>query len=470
MTFDRRLFLKGAGALGLSTIGTSLTSFSVAQSADTTGYKALVCVFLLGGMDGNDTLLPFDDPSYERYGQIRESLLNLYAAQPGGSSRDQSRLLELAPANAADFGSRQFALPEQLSGIKNLFDNGNAAIVANVGPLIEPVDAQQFSLGTADVPARLFSHNDQQSTWQSSSPEGAQLGWGGLFGDAVFNAGAASEPDFVTMTSLGNEVFLTGNVIQPFNLGVAGPVEVSALEFFENAAADGGDAEAARLIRDHFRAMDFNRSNLFERDMASAMQGAIDINESFNEALEMGIPLATQFPGSFLGAQLRSVAETISIRNTLFVNRQVFFVAIGGFDTHDNQADDLPGLHTEIDQAVTAFYNAMVELGTVDEVTLFTASDFGRTLAVNGDGTDHGWGNNHFVVGGAVNGGQIYGQVPEYDFGHSQDAGNGRFIPTLAVDEYAATLGRWFGLTEEELRAALPNLVNFSGRSPLSFV
>ncbi|MEO1029703.1 MAG: DUF1501 domain-containing protein, partial [Pseudomonadota bacterium] len=426
--------------------------------------------FLLGGMDGNDTLLPFDDQSYERYSEIRESLLNLYAAQPGGSSRDQARLLELAPANAADFGTQRFALPEQLTGIKDLFDNGNAAIISNVGPLIEPVDRDQFNLGTADVPARLFSHNDQQSTWQASNPEGAQLGWGGLFGDAAFNAGAASEPDFLTLTSLGNEVFLTGNVIQPFNLGLAGPVEVTALEFFEDQAAQGGDAEAARLIRDHFRAMDFNRSNLFERDMAGAMQGAIDTNDAFNEARSNGIPLATQFPGSFLGAQLRSVAETISIRNALFVNRQVFFVGIGGFDTHDNQADDLPGLHTQIDQAVTAFFSAMQELGTVDDVTLFTASDFGRTLAVNGDGTDHGWGNNHFVVGGAVNGGQIFGQVPPYDFGHDQDAGNGRFIPTIAVDEYAGALGRWFGLTEAELLQALPNLVNFSGRPPLGFV
>lgn len=469
MTFNRRLFLKGAGALGLSTVGTSLTNFT-AHAADTTGYKALVCVFLLGGMDGYDTLLPLDNENYDSLASIREALFNQYAALPGGSSREQNRILELAPDNAASFGSRRFGLPEQMPGLKNLFDSGDAAIVANVGPLIEPVDRDGFNQQTATLPQRLFSHNDQQSTWQSSQPEGAQLGWGGQFGDAVFNSGGASSPDFITLTSLGNEVFLTGQRVRPFNLGIAGPVEVTALEFFEDRAANGMDEQAAALLRSHFRQMEFNRSNLFETDMASAMRGAIDSNDSFNAAREMAIPLSTQFPGSFLGSQLRAVAETISIRSTLLVNRQVFFVGIGGFDTHDNQVQDLPGLHTQIDQAVTAFYSAMQELGTTDEVTLFTASDFGRTLAINGDGTDHGWGNNHFVVGGAVNGNQIYGTPPPYSFGHGQDAGSGRAIPTIAVDEYAAAMGRWFGLTEAELQQALPSLPNFAGRPPLGFI
>lgn len=469
MTFNRRLFLKGAGALGLSTIGTSLTNFT-ARAADTTGYKALVCVFLLGGNDAHDTLLPLDDENYDSLAGIRAALFDQYAALPGGSSREQNRILELDPANAAGFGSRRFGLPEQFSGIKNLFDNGQAAIVANVGPLIQPVDREEFQLGTTALPQRLFSHNDQQSTWQSSQPEGAQLGWGGQFGDAVFASGGAASPDFITMTSLGNEVFLTGQQISPFNLGTAGPVEVNALEFFEDRAENGMDEQAAALLRAHFRQRDFGRSNLFERDMADAMRGAIDTNDVFNAAREMAIPLSTEFPGSFLGAQLRSVAETISIRNTLLVNRQVFFVAIGGFDTHDNQVQDLPGLHTEIDQAVTAFYQSMVELGTAEEVTLFTASDFGRTLAINGDGTDHGWGSHHFVVGGAVNGNQIYGDPPPYSLGHSQDAGSGRLIPTVAVDEYAAALGRWFGLSEAELQLALPSLPNFAGRPPLGFI
>ena len=440
-----------------------------AHAADTTGYKALVCVFLLGGNDGHDTLLPFDSPSYDRYAEIRAPLLDQYAALAGGSSRQRSRLLELAPSNSADFGTRQFALAEQLSGIKALFDNGRAAIVGNVGPLIQPIERTAFEAQSAPIPKRLFSHNDQQSTWQSSKPEGAQVGWGGQFGDAVFAAGAATEPDFVTITSLGNEVFLTGDLIKPYQLGLRGPVEIDSLAAFEARADRGLDTVAAERLREHFKAMNFSRSNLFERDFASAMSNALDVNERFNEAQASAPQLSATFPQSFLGTQLRSVAETISLRNALLVNRQVFFVALGGFDTHADQVQDLPSLHSELDGAVSAFYQSLVEMGVENDVTLFTASDFGRTLAINGDGTDHGWGNHHFVIGGAVNGGQIYGQIPPYDFGHDQDAGSGRLIPTTSVEEYAAVFGRWFGLNDSELRTALPNLDSFSA-SPLGFV
>ncbi|MEO1323872.1 MAG: DUF1501 domain-containing protein, partial [Pseudomonadota bacterium] len=173
-------------------------------------------------------------------------------------------------------------------------------------------------------------------------------------------------------------------------------------------------------------------------------------------------PFNTAFPGNFLGQQLQAVANTIAIRNSLLVTRQVFFVAIGGFDTHSNQVNDLPGLQSEIDGGVVAFYQAMQELGLGSDVTLFTASDFGRTLAINGDGTDHGWGSHHFVIGDAVQGGQIYGDMPPYEIGHDQDAGNGRLIPTTSVEQFAEPLGRWFGLNNSEIAAALPNLSNFA--------
>lgn len=468
MKLDRRLFLQGASALGLTGLASGLTRFQ-ASAADTSGYKALVCVFLLGGNDGHDTLFPFDTASYDRYAEIRAPLLDQYASLPGGSTRDRSRLLELSPSNSGDFAGRQFALPEELSGIKSLFDGGRAAIIANVGPLIQPIERAAFEAQSAPIPKRLFSHNDQQSTWQSSKPEGAQVGWGGQFGDAVFTAGAASEPDFVTITSLGNEVFLTGDLIKPYQLGLRGPVEIDTLETFERRAANGGNTQAAEQLRAHFKAMNFSRSNLFERDFAAAMSNALEINHRFNIAQASAPTLSTMFPQSFLATQLRSVAETISIRNALLVNRQVFFVALGGFDTHADQVTDLPNLHRELDGAVSAFYQALAEMGVENDVTLFTASDFGRTLAINGDGTDHGWGNHHFVIGGAVNGGQIYGQVPPYDFGHDQDAGSGRLIPTTSVEQYAGDLGRWFGLNESELQVALPNLLSFPA-DPIGFV
>ena len=466
MTTTRRNFLTGASAMSAATlagIGSTLSAFQ-ASAAETSGYKAMVCLFFLGGLDGHDTILPYDQASYDRYATIRAPLLNLYGNMPGGSTRDRARLLPLNPSNAADFGTRQFALPEELSGIKALFDNGNAAIVGNVGPLLQPLNRTQFVNETAPQPKRLFSHNDQQSTWMSSQPEGAQFGWGGRFADAALSSGANSgSSEFTTITSLGNELFLTGQQARPYQVGLNGAPEIDALNFFAgNRGTPEGDAIYQKL-RDHFEAMDFTSTNLIDRDVSSAMRTALVTNETFNQAFASIQPFATAFPSSFLAQQLQAVANTIAIRDSLLINRQVFFVAIGGFDTHSNQANDLPALQREIDESVVAFYQAMQEIGLASDVTLFTASDFGRTLAINGDGTDHGWGNHHFVIGDAVQGGQIYGEMPLYDFGHDQDAGSGRLIPTTSVEQFAEPLGRWFGLNDSEVAAALPNLGSFSG-------
>lgn len=462
MTFTRRHILRGASALGaasLTGIAGSLANFQ-AGAAETSGYKALVCIFLLGGLDSHDTILPYDQASYDRYSDIRSPILQQYQNMAGGSTRARERLLELTPSNSADFGGRQFALTEEMSGIKALFDNGNAAIVGNVGPLIQPVTSTQFFDESAPLPRQLFSHNDQQSTWMSSEPEGAQFGWGGRFADAVLNAGANSSSDFTTVTSLGNELFLTGDIARPYQVGLDGAPEIDVLGFFESGRANGGE-EIYQKLRDHFEAMDFDSTNLVERDIANAMRGALTANEAFNTALENSQPINTAFPPNFLGQQLQAVARTIAARDALLMNRQVFFVAIGGFDTHSDQVADLPGLQSEIDGGVVAFYQAMQELGLGSNVTLFTASDFGRTLAINGDGTDHGWGAHHFIIGDAVQGGQIYGDIPPYDFNHSQDAGSGRLIPTTSVEQFAAPLGRWFGLNDTEIAEALPNLANF---------
>ena len=466
MKQTRRTFLTGASALSAATltgIGSSLAAFQ-ASAAETSGYKAIVCLFLLGGMDGHDTVLPYDQASYDGYAAIRAPLLDQYDNMSGGSTRARDRLLPLSPLNAANFGGRQFALPEELSGIKSLFDDGNAAIVGNVGPLIEPLNRDQFEAETAQQPKRLFSHNDQQATWMSSQPEGAQFGWGGRFADAALASGANSgSREFSTITSLGNELFLTGADARPYQIGLNGAPEVDALKFFANEDGSGSQSEIYQKLRAHFEASDFVSSNLIDRDIANAMRTALTTNETFNEAFESIQPFNTAFPGNFLGQQLQAVANTIAIRNSLLVTRQVFFVAIGGFDTHSNQVNDLPGLQSEIDGGVVAFYQAMRELGLGSDVTLFTASDFGRTLAINGDGTDHGWGSHHFVIGDAVQGGQIYGDMPPYEIGHDQDAGNGRLIPTTSVEQFAEPLGRWFGLNDSEIAAALPNLSNFNG-------
>lgn len=466
---NRRKFLQttgGAGALSFAA-GTGILSAlgnSKAFAADVSGYKALVCVFLFGGQDCHDTVLPYDQTSYDAYATLRQSLIDDYAAQQGGNSRARANLLALNPVNSADFGTRQFALPPSMAALQTLFNSGNAAVVGNVGPLIRPLNRAQWEADLVETPKQLFSHNDQQSTWMSSAPEGEIRGWGGKFGDAVIAAGANQEDLFTAISTSGNTVFLSGETTKQYILQGDKPPEIDGLHNFDSGllgtAAD--NPAAVQLLEDHYRSVGPQKSNLFEQDMANIVDRAFDLNNTFRAAQENAQPLTTVFPKSNLGNQLKSVANTINIRNALNVGRQVFFVSMGGFDTHDTQAASLNNLQARYAQAIGAFYQATVEMGIANQVTTFTASDFGRSLAINGDGTDHGWGSHHFVVGGAVAGNTIYGNLPEYIFDHDYDSGNGRLIPQTSVEQYAATLGKWYGLSDAELATALPNLANFT--------
>ena len=458
---DRRRFLRTATAASLA--GTALHGVPgtlTAHAAQTGGYRALVCVFLFGGLDGHDVLLPHDQPSYDGFARIRQSLL---AEQ--GESRSRDALLPITPTNQSAFGSRRFALPPEMPRLHALFGDGEASIVANVGPLLEPVTARGFADGSARVPPRLFSHNDQQATWQASRPEGAQLGWGGLFADAALAAGANGAPEFTTLAAAEVGPFLTGRDASPYQVSVSGSAGLAALGAFEDDPSRAAFAPFLTSARDRFRAAGFAGDNVLARDIARLHRDGIDANTAFDAARGQAAPLLTAFPETPLGAQLRAVAETLSVRDRLGASRQVFFVGTGGFDTHSNQADDLPGLLTQIDGALGAFRDALVELGLYESVTTFTASDFGRTLAVNGDGTDHGWGGHHVVMGGDVRGGAILGDVPPPEFGHEWDGGGGRLVPSLAVEQLAAPLGRWWGLNDAEVATALPNLGNFPAAS-----
>ncbi|MCI4645792.1 MAG: DUF1501 domain-containing protein [Hyphomonadaceae bacterium] len=474
MSFNRRLFMKSALATAfsgatLSTLAPSLGQFQ-AHAANSTGYKALVCIFMFGGLDTHDVLIPYDPASYDAYGQIRQPLIARYSGAQGGNSRLRERLLPLAPENAGDFGGRQFALPEELTGIHSLFQSGRAAVVANVGPLVEPLTRTTYNDRSGARPAQLFSHNDQQSTWMASEPEGAQYGWGGRFADAILNSGSNQVPEFSAISTQGNQVFLTGERVLPFPVSLEGAGRFEIFETFrDNPFGQDGNRTYERM-RAHFNSS-ANRSNLIERDMAAALSGALEKNEAFNSALLNAPALQTQFPGTRFAQQLQAVAQTIATRNTLLMNRQVFFVAQGGFDTHSNQANGLPNQMREIDEAVMAFLSALEEMGAANDVTLFTASDFGRTLAINDDGTDHGWGSHHFVIGNAVRGNRIYGDVPPPVFEHDYDSGNGRLIPSMSVEQYAGAMGRWFGLNDTELLTALPGLAAFdSGTSDMAFI
>lgn len=460
---DRRFFLKSAAALGGASL-TSVLPYLPAFAADTTGYKALVCLFFAGGLDGHDLLLPYDQSSYDSYAAIRETMIGSYNA---AASRERSNLTQLNADNAAQFGGRSFALAPEMAGVRALFEAGDAAVVANVGPLIEPVTRDQLWTPAATLPKRLFSHNDQQSTWTSLGPEGSQYGWGGLMADRGYDAN--DEPTFSALSSAGHNVFLSGQRVQPYQLGLNGPPQFAAIEN-QWLLGTGGDSRTAwDLMREHFLGGTAQRANYFERDMADASARALRASEIFTDAYSTASPISTEFPETYLGDQLRTIAETINLRIQLGASRQVFFAAQGDFDTHSGQAGSLPNTLANVDAAITAFYQALGEMGVTNEVVLLTASEFGRTLSVNGDGTDHGWGGHHLVVGGAVNGRNIYGSVPPYALEHDLDADQGRLIPSLAVEQYAATLGRWFGLTSDELATILPNLATF-GSDSLGFV
>ncbi len=461
MAMNRRDFLRaglttGSASMAMASLGgmtSMLTAMQSRAATNTDGYKALVCLFLYGGMDNHDTIIPYDQSSYSDWANIRSSLLNIY-----GGARGRDQLLPINPSNSEDYSGRQFALPAEMSGLQGLFESGQAAVVGNVGPLIQPVTASSFEAETVDLPSRLFSHNDQQATWMSGAPEGAQYGWAGLFSDLSLGNGANSDTTFANITTGGGELLLTGTKTAPYSVGIDGAAQPEVL---------GENSDIRDLLTAHFRGAAYLPEPLLGQDINQKNRTAYDANAQYNQAAG-GSALATEFPSSWLGQQLKAVAKTISARTALGANRQVFVVGLGGFDTHSEQAKTLPKLQSQIDQAVTAFHTAMGELSLNDDVALFTASDFGRTLAINGDGTDHGWGAHHFVVGGGVQGQRIFGDIPVSTLNHELDAGSGRLIPTTSVEQYAAALGRWYGLDDNELNIIFPNLTNF-GSVPAIF-
>ena len=451
---NRRDFLRTVGTTTLAgafPLAANLSAFN-ANAAETSGYKALVCVFFFGGMDGHDLIIPYDQNSYNTWASIRAPLLNIGGDNGYGGTRDRSRLL---PLTGAGIGGREFALTEETSALHELFLMGDASVVANTGPLIEPINRQAYIDRSGTRPPRLFSHNDQQSVWQSFQPEGAPAGWGGRFADMMLASNANPNATFTAISASGTSVFLQGDLTRPFQLGRNGAVTIRSAEF-------RGAPGFAQIYQDHIRGVGSTASNLFERDMQDNLRFGVDANVQLDAVLESEPVFSTAFPdNNNLASQLSVVARIISQRAALDVGRQVFFVSMGGFDTHSNQPTSLSSLQTRFSTAIRSFYDTTVELGIQNEVTLFTSSDFGRTLQVNGDGTDHGWGNHHLVVGGAVNGGNIEGAMPDSGFDHDQDSGRGRLIPTSSVEQYAAALGRWFGLSDIELQEALPGLNNF---------
>ena len=470
--YNRRQFITRS-TLGFAgaTMGLSALGRGTAYAANVSGYKALVGIMLKGGMDQNDTILPVDVPSYDALKAVRPGIFATYDSDSAESSRNRENILALNPTNAAQFTGRRFGLPSQLSNIHGMFESGDAAIVGNVGPLLEPVTRDDFRSGLAELPKRIFSHNDQQSTWMALGTEGTRMGWGGQFADAVLRSDATANPLYTAVTATTPDVFLAGERARAFRVPEIGR-QLSLDPMRVNSYLGRGDDtnEARAKLSAYMRKTEFAHENLYRKDAVTMTGRGIDNQIAFSERVAAATPLATVFPNTRIGRQLGGVAQTMSLRTELGVSRQVFYAATGGYDSHDNQANDIPSRHTELDEAVAAFRSAMLELGLWDDVLVFTMSDFGRSMIDNGDGCDHGWGGHHFVMGGSVRGQQIYGDIPEIDAAHPQYTGTRmRLIPTTSVEQHAAALGGWFGLDAGELAQVFPNLDRFD-RAALNFV
>ena len=464
----RRAFLRRSAQLAATgtalPFAMNLAALGEAAAFESSDYKALVCVFLYGGCDYANTVVPYDSSRYAQYSAIRGGNSDGTAAGIA-LGRDALSATQLRPGNALA-GGMQYALHPSMAGLAGLFNAGHAAVQLNVGPLLVPLTRAQYASGDRrnyPLPPKLFSHNDQQSVWQSQGAEGSTVGWGGNLGDLALSSNANSL--FTCISATGNAVFLSGDQALQYQINPSGATP-GAVPINAVKGNVYGSSAVRSLLSDLVQTAG---SHAMEAEYARVTQRSIGAEGQISSALA-GANLSTAFPtGNPLADQLKIVARLIAGRNALGTRRQVFFVSLGGFDLHDNLIANQPQLLDRVSSAMTAFYNATAELGVADKVTAFTASDFGRTLTSNGDGSDHGWGSHHLVVGGAVRGAAFYGTPPPVSVGNgsgSEDqwhVGQGRLLPSTAVDQYAATLGRWFGVANTELAGVLPHIGNFGG-------
>jgi uncharacterized protein (DUF1501 family) len=454
----RRRFLRAAATGGVAyALGRTpgVTYAQMAGDASFADYKALVCVFLFGGNDSWNMVVPASAAEYAVYAGSRQ---NLAVAQ--------SQLLPLSLA-VPDASGWSFGLHPAMPGLAELFNARRAAIVANLGPLVAPTTIAQYLDHSVALPSQLFSHNDQQAQWQSlRGNRSSKTGWAGRVAD-VLSARVASQQLALNVSLSGQTLFQVGAAAVPYTMGAAGPQPFTAFSSnslgsarraaFRSVAAAGGETVYERAFADVYA-----RALRFGDVVTTALASTPDFASLPNDATPALSGLATE---------LRTVAKLIAARDQLQMSRQIFFVAAGGFDTHDDQVADQATLFATLSDGLKRFDDAVQQLGIAQQVVTFTQSDFGRTLTSNGDGTDHAWGGVQIVTGGAVAGGAIYGEYPLLRLGarrgtdRADDVRGGRFIPTLSSDQYAATLATWFGVAEADLPTIAPSIDNFAVRN-----
>lgn len=406
-----------------------------------TGYRALVCVYLYGGNDAFNMMVPTSTAGYAQYQEAR-----------GALAIPQASLLPLNPVSPPT-GGGTFGMTPAMPLLRNLFNQAQSplAIAANVGALLYPITKAEYQAGSVPTPAQLFSHSDQSVVWQQTRADAPdRRGWGGRLAD-MFYASNTNQQLSMNISIDGENVFQAGDEVIPYFVGQGGAEGIWYVEPWQT------DRRAAFIAL-----RDAAHGNALQRQFASVVRRSMNNQVMVNGALEGETPLTTTFPDTHLGRQLQMVARLIHVRDTLQMQRQIFFVGLGGFDTHDNQLADQAEQLTELDGALAAFYAATSEMGVANGVTTFTASEFGRTTSINGDGTDHGWGSHHLILGGAVNGRRIYGRPPDLSVGGPDDADWGQIIPTTSVDQYAATIARWYGVSPGDMSTVFPNIGRFA--------
>jgi uncharacterized protein (DUF1501 family) len=449
---SRRQFIKSIGQslLGGAALGSGLMPLLAnAQTGSTGQYKALVCINLEGANDAFNMLVPTGTSNYATYSKARSGI---------AIQRDL-----LNPLTALNGMNDTYGLHPALVDVSKLFHQKKVAVLGNIGNLIEPISKATYINGSAKLPPHLFSHKDQTEYLQTLNNGEVATGWAGRISEAMsdFNI---NQQLAMNITLSGDNNFQRGNLILPYSVKNTG---VNLIEAFSEDNPADFSASRAKLYRSF---LNRNRSHLLQKYYSDIQLNAWTMAQYVSDILksqpQLDFPLMKNFSKQGLGQSLAMATKLIAANEAFQVKRQIFYVSLGSFDTHRNQLTNHASLLGELNQGLAEFYQALSALGLADQVTTFTTSEFGRTLTMNGtDGTDHGWTSHHFVMGGAVKGQQIFGQMPQLQIGSDDDVGEGRIIPSLSFDQYAATLSQWFGVSADDVVKILPNLKNFSQKN-----
>lgn len=454
---SRRKFIANTGcaAMGSTAFLSSFTTLGMMNSLvappPPDDYKALVCILLAGGNDSYNMVVPTSSEPYNVYANTRSNL-----ALPSG---------DLIPLNYTDVGGVNYGLHPSMPEVAGLFNSGRAAVIANVGTLIEPVTKTQILSGTAPLPLGLQSHADQARHWQTSIPQTRSAkGWGGKVAD-ILASGNTNQDMSMNLSLAGTNLWQAGNVVDEFAITPQGSVGIEMM--------DDTDPFAMIVSSGITNILDQQYTDILKKTYANKVKSSQNQHDVFTAALDELTPLATQFASTNISRQLKMVAKSIAVSGGLGMERQTYYIKLGGFDNHGEVLNNQAAQLSLLSGAIGSFYEAMDELGIADKVTTFTISDFARTLTSNGNGSDHAWGGNAMVFGGAVNGGQIYGQYPSLGLGSELEVGNGILIPEISTDAYFAELALWLGVNPSSLSDIFPNVENFytpGSGNPIGFM